>query len=201
LTLRAKESEGYGAYTYVILPVRGGAPEYQALLSAIVALTPAASPDTSRLVKGTTNLFEIPGKSAEPIDLDEEPDYAAKIENYAWNRALSLLQTACAGVLSTPKVLERFRQSPGPFLLTLPLPIEQAKRGTQLLLADLNGYPPAGFKDLVKSYQNDLVSAFPTSQALWYPPWQQRLGLELISIGSALGGQNFVAFGFSRSSP
>lgn len=194
LTLRAQESEGYGAYTYVIFRERYGAPpEYQALLSAIVALTPAASPDTPRAVTSTTNLFVIPGKSAEPIDSDEQPAYAAKIENYDRERALSLVQTACAGVLSTPKVLERFRQSPGPFLLTLPVPIEQAKGVTQLLLADLNGYPAAGFKDLVKSYQNDLVSAFPTNQAIWHPPWQQRVALGLISIGAAVGGQYFVA--------
>ncbi len=66
---------------------------------------------------------------------------------------------------------------------------------TQLLLADLNGYPTSGFEDLVKSYQNDLVAAFPKNQAVWNPSWQQRIALGLISIGASLRGQNFVAIG------
>lgn len=193
LTLRASESDRYGAYTYVVLPIRTARPEYAALLSAIVKLTPAASPTASTAVRNTTNLFVIPGNRAEPIDPDEMPAFAREISNYDWSRALSLVQIACDGVLSTPRVLQRFQRSPGPFLLTLPVPIERARGVTQLLLADLSGYPASGFDDLVKSYQNDLVATFPTTQTVWTPPWEQRLALALVRIGASLGGQNFVA--------
>jgi hypothetical protein len=194
LTLRATESEGYGAYTYVILPVReSAAPEYRALLTAIVNLTPAASSNASPLEKRGTNLFIIPGKSADPIESKKAPEYVRDIRNYDWSRALSLVQTASAGVLTTSAVLKRFQRSPGPFLLTLPVPIERATGVTRLLLADLRGYPRAGFQDLVKSYQNELVRAFPTGQRLWRPPWRQAVALTLVRIGAVAGGQNFVA--------
>jgi hypothetical protein len=193
LALRSKESPGYGAYTYVIFPTRDGRPEYQALLDAIVSLTPAADPNASREEKQATNLFEIPGKSAAPIAPDAEPDYAADVDNYDRSRALSLVQTAQAGVLTAPAVLRRFQRSPGPFLLTVPVPLEQAKGVTRLLLADLSGYPTDGFQDLVKSYQKDLTTALPANQALWTPPWNQRLALALVSIGVLTPGQNFVA--------
>ena len=193
LALRSKESAGYGAYTYVIFPTRETKPEYQALLNAIVALTPVADPSATTDVKKTTNLFEIPGNSAAPIDPFDEVDYARQNSNYDYARALSLVQTASDGVLTAPKVLRQFQRSPGPFLLTVPVPLEQAKGVTQLLLADLNGYPIAGFVDLVKSYQNNLVAAFPATQALWSPPWNQRIALGLVNIGVLVTGQNFVA--------
>lgn len=193
LTLRATEAPGYGAYTYVILPVReSAAPEYQALLNAIVTLTPVALPTDSAAQKAATNLFEIPGKTADPVDSNDAPGYARDIRNYDWSRALSLVQIASSGVLSTSAVLKRFQQSPGPFLLTLPVPIEQAVSTTNLLLADLRGYPPEGFVDIVKSYQNGLVGAFPTTQTLWRPPWRQELALTLVRVGLLTGSQNFV---------
>ena len=194
LTLRATESEGYGAYTYVILPVRSGAaPEYQALLSAIVRLTPVARADEAAAVKRITNLFVIPGNRAAPVPREEAPQFAANVANYDWSRALSLVQVASDGVLATGEVLRRFRKSPGPFLLTLPVPIARATGTTNLLLADLNGYPASGFDDLVKSYQNDLVDAFPTNQTLWTPPWRVRTALALVRIGHLAGGQNLIA--------
>jgi len=191
LALRSKEAPDYGAYTYVIFPTRDDRPEYRALLDAIVSLTPAADPRASREQKQATNLFEIPGKSAEPVGPEAAPEYARDIDNYDRSRALSLVQTAQDGVLTAAKVLRQFQLSPGPFLLTVPVPLEQAKNVPQLLLADLSGYPASGFQDLVKSYQRDLTTAFPAGQALWYPPWNQRLALALVSI--AAPGQNFVA--------
>ena len=193
LALRSKEAADYGAYTYVIFPRREKRPEYAALLEAIVALTPAAEPDAAKDIKNVTNLFEIPGKSAAPIAVADTPDYARDIDNYDSQRALSLLQTASDGVLTAPKALRQFQRSPGPFLLTVPVPLDQARGVTQLLLADLNGYPPEGFQDLVKSYQNQLIAAFPTTQTVWYPPWNQRLALGLMSLGVMATGQNFVA--------
>jgi hypothetical protein len=62
-----------------------------------------------------------------------------------------------------------------------------------LLLADLSGYPTAGYVDVVRSYQNDLVTAFPATQTSWRPPWNQRLALSLLNIGVLASGQNFVA--------
>lgn len=193
LALRSTELPDYGAYTYVIFPERADRPEYRALLEAIVALTPAADPNAPAAVKKTTNLFEIPGKTAAPIDPEDEPAYARKLENYDHARALSLVQTAMDGVLTAPKVLRQFQRSRGPFLLTVPVPLERAKGTTQLFLADLAGYPTAGFQDLVKSYQNDLIASLPTTQALWRPPWNQRLALGLVNIGVLATGQNFVA--------
>jgi hypothetical protein len=196
LTLRATESEGYGAYTYVILPVRDRVtPQYASLLQAIVRLTPVARADEAAARRRVTNLFVIPGNSADAVAPDAAPAFAGSIKNYDWSRALSLVQIASDGALATGKVLEVFRKSPGPFLLTLPVPIEQATSVTNLLLADLNGYPAAGFDDLLKSYQNDLLRAFPTTQRLWRPPWSIRTALTLIRVGLMTGGQNFVAVG------
>src|SRR5262245_2210041 len=62
LTLRGTESAGYGAYTYVILPVReSDSPEYAALLQAIVDLTAVAVGTDAPAVRKVTNLFIIPG--------------------------------------------------------------------------------------------------------------------------------------------
>jgi hypothetical protein len=192
LALRSKESPDYGAYTYVIFPLRQTRVEYQALLTAIVTLTPAADPGAPLAVKRTTNLFEIPGMSAAPISPAQSPEYARRIENYDWGRALSLVQTALDGVLTSPRVLNQFQRSPGPFLLTLPVPLEQARGNSQLLLADLSNYPTAGYIDVVRGYQNDLVTAFPTTQTLWRPPWNQQLALQVLNIGVLIKGQNFV---------
>lgn len=193
LALRSKESPDYGAYTYVIFPLREERAEYQALLTAIVRLTPAANPAAPVEEKRVTNLFEIPGRSAEPVPAEQSPAYASRIENYDWARALSLVQTALDGVLTSSTVLRQFQRSPGPFLLTVPVPLEQARSTTRLLLADLSPYPVAGYVDVVRSYQNDLVAAFPTTQATWRPPWNQRLALGLLNIGVLVTGQNFVA--------
>jgi len=193
LALRSKESPDYGAYTYVIFPLREARVEYQALLTAIVRLTPAADPAAPVEVKRATNLFEIPGMSAAPIGPDQSPAYASRIENYDSGRALSLVQTALDGVLTSSRVLRQFQSSPGPFLLTVRAPLEQARGTTQLLLADLSGYPTAGYVDVVRSYQTDLVAAFPTTQTLWRPPWNQRLALAVLNIGVVVTGQNFVA--------
>jgi hypothetical protein len=73
------------------------------------------------------------------------------------------------------------------------VPLEEAKGTTQLLLADLSGYPTGAYVDLVRSYQNDLIAAFPTTQALWRPPWNQRLALAVVNVGVLVTGQNFVA--------
>jgi hypothetical protein len=193
LALRSKESPDYGAYTYVIFPLRERRMEYQALLTAIVRLTPPADPAAPIAVKRSTNLFEIPGLSAEPIPPEKSPAYASDIANYDWGRALSLVQTAVDGVLTSSRVLRQFQRSPGPFLLTVRAPLEQARGTTQLLLADLNGYPTAGYFDVVRSYQNDLVAAFPLTQKVWQPPWNQRLALGVLSIGVLVTGQNFIA--------
>jgi hypothetical protein len=193
LALRSKESPDYGAYTYVIFPLREARIEYQALLTAILRLTLAADPAAPVAVKRTTNLFEIPGMSAAPIPPEQSVAYASRIENYDFGRALSLVQTAQDGVLTSPRVLRQFQRSPGPFLLTVPVPLEEAKGTTPLLLADLNGYPTAGYVDVVDSYREDLVAAFPTTQRLWQPPWNQRLALAVLNVGVLVTGQNFVA--------
>jgi len=193
LTLRGEESRGYGAYTYVIFRDRAPLRSYVALLAAIVDLTPAADPDAPPAVRGSTNLFVLPGLRVEAIQAYAMATYARDIRNYNWERGLSWAFDACSGVLTTPRVLRAFQSSAGPFLLTLPVPLEHATGVTRLLLADLNGYPTSGYKDLLRSYQNELVASFPREQAVWQPPWQQSLALRLVSIGAALGGQYFVA--------
>jgi hypothetical protein len=186
VTATTNESSGYGAYTYVILgrpSTVGGAAgaRYQALLKSLVATTlPRSSlpADLSAEQRLRINLFVIPGKS-------DEVEVAGSLTNYDDSLSNSWRLCAGLGVLARNKALSGFRKSSGPFLLTMPVPLKEARTDTPLLLADLERYSAREFADLVISYRERLATRLPHDQETWTPPWNVRSALALVRIGFA----------------
>ncbi len=94
---------------------------------------------------------------------------------------------AQGGILTRPEVLDRLTASPGPFLITFPTRIADARSTTSALFADLAGYPADAIADLVDQYMTGLLADFPRQQALWKPPRRQRVALLMIHVASEAG--------------
>ena len=159
----------YGAYTYVLFAQRPGAAadsvkkNYDALLQAIVAGTAHISAMADWKPE-TLNLFCIPSLSREMPDRNRYD-----IKNYDSDLAFALLATAGRGSIITPAILDRLRNSPGPFLLTTFRPLDQTASNDPLFFVDLSPYGPESYPALVASYKEQLLSAPPTGQTSWKP--------------------------------
>jgi hypothetical protein len=186
---RVSEPDFYGAYTYVILPMRPEARDevtitrYTALLEAIVDHT-LAVPETD-LEAEKLNLFSIPSTLQCERDLskkhvkqacDEKLQSsinARQLINYDTTLALSYFAKARGGDLLRKEVRSVMLNSPGPFLLTLPERLNERSRreGYQpFLLLDLSRFATAAFVDVIGAYKSTIVEEPPSGQVVWDAP-------------------------------
>jgi hypothetical protein len=179
----AIETKGYGAYTYVLFPLRvndtaaplppGPAARYKALLEAIYSTTL----ERQQLPVGTaaigTNLFCIPATN----------EGVPSLANYSTTIALEILSLSKGGVIRRPAVQERLVASEGPFLLTTFQPISQTVIDAPLLFADLEQFPVDSFRALMADYKSRLESLQAVSnQQEFKPPAGQRIAMLYIKF-------------------
>ncbi len=182
------ERKGFGAYTYVLLRSASDLrkPEvlqrWRTLLEVVLreragAAVPAAEAPF-------VNLFCIPGER--PVSFTGDPDRIAAA--FDSELALTLMFRAQSGLLTRPEIKRRLQASNGPFLITLPVRIADARSDTPLLFADLGAFPVDAVADLATHYKGALLADFPTQQLAWKPPVAQRVALVMIGLASDLGG-------------
>jgi hypothetical protein len=179
------EQRNFGAYTYVLFR---SAPEqeapdvrrsYQQLLAAIRRI-PAAHLVHPGEESGF-NLFCVPGREitragTAALEVVYEPELGNQLK-----------LRAQGGILTRPEILNRLAASPGPFLITFPTRIADARSTSPALFADLAGYPADAIADLVGQYMTGLLTDFPRQQASWKPPRRQRVALLMIHVASEAG--------------
>ena len=193
VTLKTLVSRGYGAYTYVLLPLqvtadlaRESRDRYQALLTAIVQSTARAS--TVTVPRERLNLFCIPSLvSAGPV-AGQFP-----VTSYDSSKAKALLATARSGYLQRPDVLKRLGFTAGPFLLTTPTPIEALDPSAPAMFVDLSGYEPRLYATILGAYKTALVQAPPRQDFVqWSPPVHIAIASEMTRISPTV--QPIVSF-------
>jgi len=157
------ESPGYGAYTYVLFGRRVGEglaeaerDRYEALVWAIVQSTPEAHEVT--LDRSKLNLFCIPSTRAGHLDKKVDQFYDSSL-------AFDLLGRAKGGAILDPGILQKLRDSAGPFLLTLPRELRFALTTDSMLFADLSATAPTLFPEVVAVYKKTLVTGARNGQA------------------------------------
>ena len=193
------EREGFGAYTYVLL--RSAAdlqrPDVQrryAQLLTVVRREREAS-RVSAAEARNVNLFCIPGTASATGRVD------ALDSVYADDLGRQLLFRAQSGLLTRPEIKKLLVKSAGPFLVTLPGRIADARSSTPLLFADLGPYPDDAIADLVANYMGGLLTDFPRDQAVWLPPVPQRVALAMIRLASDTGGLVMSVIPTARATP
>jgi len=168
------EPEGFGAYTYVLLPLdfqdltdlQGK--RYQALLAAIHG---AHSPLSSALTfsEMATNLFCVPAKS-------RAGDIEAP-ENYNVLLARRLLEFTRKSVPRTDRYQVRLH-NPGPFLITtVHQRLEELSAREPLLLDDLSHTNPLAMDEAIAEYEQKLEGHISDQPEIFDP-----LRLKLLSI-------------------
>lgn len=165
LTVMFTEEQGYGMYTYVLFghPQRpaGGVEKatverYDRLLEAINHMASGIGDDG--IDQKTSHLFLIPLKSAV-----EDPT------QHGYNTELSMQYLSfTSGMLeaSAPLLSRRLTTAEGPFLITVPQPLKDAKKqGTIVLYADLTFTDPSRMDEIVKAYRGVLDKGIHTLSA------------------------------------
>jgi len=180
-----KERDGFGAYTYVLLRSASDLQQadvlkrYTALLE-VLGREQEASKIAAAEARGV-NLFCIPSKAPGTLPAN------GAAGNYANDLGHQLLLRAQSGLLTRPEIRKRLLKSAGPFLITLPGRIADAKSSTPLLFVDLGGYPDDVVADLLTQYKGDLLIDFPRDQAVWQPPIRLRVALAMIRLAGDTG--------------
>lgn len=180
-----KERNGFGAYTYVLLRSASDLKQadvlnrYTALLE-VLGREQEASKIAAAEARGV-NLFCIPSKASGTLQAN------AAAGNYSDDLGHQLLLRAQSGLLTRPEVRKRLLKSAGPFLITLPGRIADAKSNTPLLFVDLGGYPDDAVADLLTQYKGDLLIDFPRDQSVWQPPLRLRVALAMIRLAGDTG--------------
>lgn len=193
------EREGFGAYTYVLL--RSAAdlqrPDVQRRYTQLLTIV-RREREASRVSAAearNVNLFCIPGTASATGRVD------ALDSAYADDLGRQLLFRAQSGLLTRPEIKKLLVKSAGPFLVTLPGRIADARSSTPLLFADLGPYPDDAIADLVANYMGSLLTDFPRDQAVWLPPVPQRVALAMIRIANDTGSLVMSVIPTVRAAP
>lgn len=172
------ERSGFGAYSYVLLHSGSDllkpdvARRYAHVLAVLQREREASEVAASEAAM--VNLFCLPGSAS----------------SYADELGKQILFRAQSGLLTRPEMKKRLgpKGGSGPFLITLPVRLSEARSSTPLLFVDLSLYPEDTVSDLLSSYMSDLLRDFPREQLRWKPPVLQQVALTLIGLSSDFSG-------------
>ncbi|RQO63052.1 hypothetical protein DBR47_00295 [Paucibacter sp. KBW04] len=172
------ERGGFGAYSYVLLHSGSDllkpdvAKRYAHVLAVLQREREASTVAASEAAM--VNLFCLPGS----------------VSSYADDLGKQILFRAQSGLLTRPEMKKRLgpKGGSGPFLITLPVRLSEARSSTPLLFVDLSLYPEDTVADLLSSYMSDLLRDFPREQLRWKPPVLQQVALTLIGLSSDFSG-------------
>lgn len=172
------EKPGFGAYSYVLLHSGSDllkpdvAKRYAHVLAVLQREREASTVAASEAAQ--VNLFCLPGSAS----------------SYADELGKQILFRAQSGLLTRPEMKKRLgpKGGSGPFLITLPLRLSEARSSTPLLFVDLSLYPEDTVADLLGSYMGDLLRDFPREQLRWKPPLLQQVALTMIGLSGDVSG-------------
>ncbi|MBB4842221.1 putative nucleic acid-binding Zn-ribbon protein [Paucibacter oligotrophus] len=172
------ELPGFGAYSYLLLHSGSDlakpdvARRYAKVLAVLQREREASTVAASEARQ--VHLFCLPGSAS----------------SYADDLGKQILFRAQSGLLTRPEMKKRLgpKGGTGPFLITLPLRLSEARSSTPLLFVDLSLYPEDTVADLLSSYMSDLLRDFPREQLRWKPPLQQQVALTMIGLSRDVSG-------------
>ncbi len=190
------EPEGFGAYTYVIVLTRldSARDEVRQRLLRIERtvrdLVPARDVPAAR--RGRFNAFVMP--IAQP-GTDGGRDPGPDAVPYDVRLAQQLAMHVPASRRLPPGIRQAQLSQPGPFLLSLPLRLADARPDSPMLFADLSDTPPLAVADVVKAYMRGLELPDLSDAAVrgWRPPTGLTVASTLVRV-SQTTGELFSAF-------
>jgi len=191
--LRARDDEpaGFGAYTYVLVgaSVQPGTPGVRARLQRLlgeVRSLPTAGQITDAQQRSRTNTFVVPVARASSDDAELAVDLPL---------AQSLL-THLPPVLRLADATRRLLYAEnGPFLVTLPGRLADARADWPLLFADLSKTPEVVVADVVRRYMADLIGSFNPASTDWQPPAGMQVAITLVRLVKGSGDMVQAVFG------
>jgi hypothetical protein len=178
------EPPGFGAYTYVIATTGGdknNSGVYRRLRQLTQALGSLAdtSTVTNPAVRQAVNLFVMPvgGDRTDPDDT-----------SYDFDMAKQLMVQLPPGWRVATELKQAMSKGRGPFLLTLPGRLADAKGDWPVLFADLSNAPEITVANVVESYMGDLLESFWSTQMThWKPRTLQPVALTLVRMVQSTG--------------
>ena len=182
LRLRGDEPDGFGAYTYVLVgagvrpDTLGVHARLQRLLGEVRNLPVASTLDAESRARANSFVVPVPADSRDtgPLLVDLP-------------LAQSLL-THLPPVLRLADATRRLLYAEnGPFLITLPGRLADARSDWPLLFADLSKTPEVVVADVVRRYMADLIGSFSPASTDWAPPAGMQVGIALVRLVKGSG--------------
>jgi hypothetical protein len=190
LRKRGDEEGGFAAYTYVLVgaSVRPNTPgvfdRLQRLLAAVQNLPIAAKLAAEQRAQANTFVVPVPPDSEDggPLMVD-----------------LTLAQSLLSHLPPALRLADASRRllylENGPFLITLPGRLADARADWPLLFADLSRTPEAVVADVVRRYMADLIGSFNPATTTWSPPAGMRVAITLVRMVKGSGDVAQAVFG------
>jgi hypothetical protein len=189
-------------YTYVLFPLNPDCPvgshdplclKYRATLERITQLGRASAVSPELVMR--TNVFFIPTRRA--LEAQER----AGLEQYGFDLATTYLGYASGLIVrSNPRFQERLAADSGPFLVSTLKPLNEIWRmpKADVLYVDLSRVPPAGVRQVVRDYMQQINHEGVVGQRELAGLKQRALNIilrtaaaveDVLGIGSAFAGQ------------
>ena len=190
------EPAGFGAYTYVLVGTSVGrdssgvSQRLQRLLSALTGLPPANEVPADK--RSASNTFVVP--APQPTAQRPRLDYNLRLGQ-------SLMSHVPLGLLQPGAARRALTRDNGPFLITLPGRLAEARADWPVLFADLSQVPEAVVVDVVHSYMGDLLAQFSVTRTAWRPPAAQQVALVLVRLVQASGDLVQAVFPAAEAAP
>ena len=163
-------------YTSVGTSSLGVVQRLQRLLSALTGL-PSAD-DMPVAQRATANTFVVP--APQPTAQRPRLDYTLRLGQ-------ALMSHVPPGLLLPGAARRALTSGNGPFLITLPGRLAEARTDWPVLFADLSQVPEAVVVDVVRSYMGDLLNDFSVTRTAWQPPAVQQVALVLVRLVQGTG--------------
>ncbi|HOB93782.1 MAG TPA: hypothetical protein PKL46_06925 [Aquabacterium sp.] len=190
LRLRDDEPAGFGAYTYVLVgaSVRPDTPgvfnRLQRLLGEVRHLPTASELSTDQRARANTFVVPVPAGNTERDALVVDLPLAQ-----------SLLTHLPPSLRLADATRRRLYVENGPFLITLPGRLSEARADWPLLFADLSRTPEPVVADVVRRYMADLIGSFNPASTDWQPPAGMQVAITLVRLVKGSGDVAQAVFG------
>lgn len=190
LRQRNDEPPGFAAYTYVLVgtgvsPATPGVhARLQRLLDALRNLPQASSFSSDERARLNTFVVPVPAASSERDALVVDLPLAQ-----------SLLTHLPPALRLADATRRQLLLDNGPFLVTLPGPLAQARSDWPLLFANLSQTPEAVVTDVARRYMADLIGTFNPASTDWQPPAGMQVAITLVRLVKGSGDVVQAVFG------
>lgn len=187
---RGDEPTGFSAYTYVLVGagVTATTPGVQArlqrLLDAVRNLPVASAVHSDE--RAGLNTFVVPV----PADNGEHDPLVVHLP-----LAQSLLTHLPPALRLADATRRRLYVDNGPFLITLPGRLAEARADWPLLFADLSRTPEPVVADVARRYMADLIGSFNPASTDWSPPAGMQVAITLVRLVKGSGDVAQAVFG------